>query len=477
MRPARSILIARRGGDGIARDGASSPRDHVPPSHPPLISRLLQESPRRALAALALGAVLACAAPPATRAPATSAAAVGSEAGDAPSAGAGVVALVGGIIYRSPSDAPIADGALLIEGERIVAVGPRASVRIPPGATEIDVRGRTVLAGFWNSHVHFLEPQWEGIAEMPAARAAALLGDMFASRGFVHVFDIGSFPAVALPLRDRVRSGEVRGPDIRTTLAPFAPPKGTPRYVPGITLPEIADAAGARDSVRARVAQGADAVKLFIVPLTRERPLPVMALDVVRAAVDEAHRAGLPVFAHPTTLEGIRIALEGGVDILAHGATTGEALSEPLLREMRVRNIALVPTLTLWEDDYGPDTTGNGAFVRAGQAQLRSYAGAGGRILFGTDVGYIPRYDPTREYELMAGAGLDLRAILASLTTAPADAFDRGGRRGRLAPGFDADVVVIDGDPAADIRALAHVRLTMKRGRILYDARSPDAPR
>ncbi|HEX6059329.1 MAG TPA: hypothetical protein VFZ11_09975, partial [Gemmatimonadaceae bacterium] len=183
---------------------------------PPSTRRVLQESPRRALAALVVGGALACAGPPATRAAATGAPATGAAA-----EGAGVVALVGGTVYTSPADAPIADGVLLVEGERIVAVGPRAAVRLPPGATEIDVRGRTVLAGFWNSHVHFLEPKWEGMAEMPAERASALLGEMLTSRGFVHVFDIGSFPPVALPLRARVRSGEVRGPDIRTTHAPF----------------------------------------------------------------------------------------------------------------------------------------------------------------------------------------------------------------------------------------------------------------
>jgi imidazolonepropionase-like amidohydrolase len=72
----------------------------------------------------------------------------------------------------------------------------------------------------------------------------------------------------------------------------------------------------------------------------------------------------------------------------------------------------------------------------------------------------------------MADAGLDFRAILASLTAVPADEFGEGERTGRLAPGYDADIVVIDGDPARDIGALARVRLTMKRGRMLHDART-----
>jgi imidazolonepropionase-like amidohydrolase len=197
-----------------------------------------------------------------------------------------------------------------------------------------------------------------------------------------------------------------------------------------------------------------------------------MALDVVKAVTDEAHHSGRQVFAHPTNLAGVEVAVAGGVDILAHSAPMAGILSDSLLNEMRRRHVALIPTLTLWEDDYGSDTTGMRDFVRAGQNQVRAYAERGGRILFGTDVGYLSRYDPTREYESMADAGLPFREILRSLTTAPAEQFGWGGRTGRLAPRFDADVVVIDGDPTRDIRALGRVRLTMKRGRVLYSAQA-----
>ena len=410
----------------------------------------------RGLGAVCIGAALACG---------------GARGNAAPAAEPSVVAIVGGTIYASPDAAPIADGVLLISGERIVDVGPRSRVSVPADASVIDARGAVVLPAFWNSHVHFIEPHWQGVDTMPAARASELLRAMLSRWGVAHVVDIASFPEVTLPLRRRVAGGEVAGPDIRTTLAPFVPPNGTPRYLPGVTLPELHDATAARDSVRARVAQGADAIKLFTVPITRAWPFPVMAPDVVAAVTDEAHRAGRPVFAHPTNLAGIVAAVEGGVDVLAHTAAMTGPLPDSLMREMLAHGVALVPTLALWEDDFGPDTTGMGAFVRSGQAQLRAYAGAGGRILFGTDVGYTARYDPTREYELMAAAGLDFRAILATLTTAPADEFGRGGRTGRLAAGLDADVVVIDGDPARDIGALARVRLTMKRGRVIHDAR------
>ncbi len=413
---------------------------------------------RRSLGFACLGAALACGGPPYR----------GSS-----DVLAETVAFVGGTIWTSPDEPPIPDGVLVVRGEYIAAVGRRSRVPIPAGATVIDASGGVVLPAFWNSHVHFIEPKWEGADTVPAERASELLREMFSRWGFAHVFDIASLSDAALYLRRRIGSGDVLGPDIRTTLAPFVPPDGTPRYLPGITLPELHDAAAARDSVRARVAQGADAIKLFTVPITRAVPFPVMAPDVVAAVSDEAHRAGRLVFAHPTNLDGIVAAVEGGVDVIAHTAAMAGPLPDSLLRKMRGRGVALIPTLALWEDDFGPDTTGMGAFVRSAQAQVRAYAGIGGRILFGTDVGYTARYDPTREYQLMADAGLDFRAILASLTAAPADEFGEGERTGRLAPGYDADIVVIDGDPARDIGALARVRLTMKRGRMLHDATTP----
>lgn len=379
-----------------------------------------------------------------------------------------VLALVGGTIYIEADSPPIRDGALLIRGERIVAVGPRDSVDVPARAVVLDMSGRTVLPGFWNSHVHLTEPKWQGGDTLPAEHVTGLLRDMLLRYGFVHVFDIASFPEVTLALRRRIASGEVAGPDILTTLVPFVPPNGTPRYVAPLRLPELHGAREAVDSVRARVAQGADGIKLFTVPITQRRPFPVMDPAVVSAVADEARRNGLYLFAHPTNLAGIDVAVRNGVDVLAHTAPMAGALPDSLQALMLGRGTALIPTLTLWEVDVGPDTAGIQRFVRAGQEQVRAYAGRGGPVLFGTDVGYIDRYDPTREYELMAGAGLDFNAILASLTTAPAAMFRRGDRTGRLRPDLDADVVVVEGDPVQDIRALSQVRLTVKRGRILF---------
>src|SRR5205823_13956438 len=103
-----------------------------------------------------------------------------------------------------------------------------------------------------------------------------------------------------------------------------------------------------------------------------------------------------------------------------------------------------------------------------GVAQTRAFAELGGQLLFGTDVGYMIDYDPTEEFVYLQRARLAPAQILAMLTTAPAARFGRADRTGRLAPGFSADVVALDGDPALHVRAFAKVPLTMRDGPTLH---------
>jgi imidazolonepropionase-like amidohydrolase len=139
------------------------------------------------------------------------------------------------------------------------------------------------------------------------------------------------------------------------------------------------------------------------------------------------------------------------------------------------RRVALIPTLKLFPSELrklGLPQTVSDVVLGNAQAQLRAFAEAGGQVLFGTDIGYMPDYDPTDEYVFMQQAGLTYARILTALTTAPAERFGLATRTGRLAPGLAGDVVVVDGDPEHDIRALARVRYTVRGGRVLY-ARGP----
>jgi imidazolonepropionase-like amidohydrolase len=105
-------------------------------------------------------------------------------------------------------------------------------------------------------------------------------------------------------------------------------------------------------------------------------------------------------------------------------------------------------------------------------AEVKDYAAAGGQILFGTDVGYTDAFDTTEEYRLMS-AVLSWKAILKSLTTAPAERFGYAARKGRVEHGMDADLVLLDADPAQDPTAFARVRATIRSGRVLWSSGQP----
>src|SRR5262249_39213627 len=167
------------------------------------------------------------------------------------------------------------------------------------------------------------------------------------------------------------------------------------------------------------------------------------------------------------------------VDILVHTAPTAGPWSPELIEKMKAQHIALIPTLQLfaWEGRHDRSSQVT-PWVDMAIGQLRAFARAGGTVLFGTDVGYTDAYDPTLEYELMGQAGLSYQQILASLTTAPVERFASGQKTGTIAPGFDADLVVLNADPAASVRAFTSVRHTFRAGRQIYSSklRSPSSP-
>jgi imidazolonepropionase-like amidohydrolase len=391
-----------------------------------------------------------------------------------PAAVSKVSALVGGRVQPAPDVAPIPDGVVLVRDGIIASVGRRGEVEVPAEAAIIDCAGSTVMAGFWNSHVHFTADPFRSAATAPAEQLADALRSMLTAYGVVRVLDTGSMLGNTLALRRRIDGGEIPGPAILTTGTGFVPPGGSPFYLPAFRLPEIASAADAPATVGGELERGADALKLFTGSFARQDLIVVMPVDTVRAATEAAHRRGKLVVAHPSNSAGARAAIEGGVDILAHTfpAELDRRPWDTALPGLMVeRGMALVPTLKLFRFELnrlGLHLIVIGIVVGNAQAQLRTFAERGGQVLFGTDVGFMADPDPTEEYVLMREAGLSYPKILASLTTAPAARFGASARTGRLVAGMDADIAVVDGSPEQDIRALGAVRYTMRGGRLIY---------
>jgi imidazolonepropionase-like amidohydrolase len=386
------------------------------------------------------------------------------------------LALVGARIYPSPTARPIDDGVVLVRNGHITAVGAKGRVKIPRGARRLDCTGLTLVAGFWNSHVHFTELKWEQAATLPASQLTQQLQEMLTRYGFTTVFDTGSYWEITKHIRRRVEMGEVLGPKIFSAGEILFPKGGLPpaaalKEVGSIVreMPEVENPRQAADLVRQKIAAGMDAVKIYA--QTFWDPNLRMPPEVIKAVTAEAHRMGKLVLAHPSNTYGLEASVDGGVDVLLHTTPQTGPWDEALLARMKRRGIALAPTLKLWRvegEKRGAPANVVQAFQDRGLEQLRAYFRAGGPVLFGTDVGYVTDYDPTEEYEQMARAGMSFRDILASLTTSPAARFGASRRKGRIAPGMDADIVLMSADPAADIKAFSKVRYTLRKGKIIY---------
>lgn len=392
------------------------------------------------------------------------------------------LAIVDARVYPAPDAVPIEPGTVLMRDGRITAVGPTATVTIPDGATVISGKGAFVTAGFWNSHVHFLALPLREAATRPAPELDAALKTMLTRWGFTTVFDLASLNGSARALRKRIEAGEVTGPAILNVDAPFFPKDGTPIYVRallkeiGAPSAEVTNPDQARARASQQLAEGADGVKLFTGAVVGGAigVLP-MDIDIARAAVAEAHRVGKPAFAHPSDMAGLEVSLASGVDVLAHTTPFSGPWDAALVRRLRAANLALIPTLTLFEAELRREAVPDpviARFIADATQQVQVFAEAGGTVLFGTDVGYIDQFDTRREFELMARAGLDWRQILASLTTAPAGRFGQGKRKGRIAPGMEADLVLLGTDPAVDVTGFSDVRATVRGARVIYSATS-----
>jgi imidazolonepropionase-like amidohydrolase len=372
----------------------------------------------------------------------------------------GVLAFVGAKIYTSPTEPPIPDGAVVIRGKKIAAVGKTGTLSIPADAKQIDCKGEVITAAFQNSHVHFTEPKWTDAAKQPAQKLERQLFVMLVRYGFTTVVDLGSFLENTVAIRNRVESGEVAGPKILTAGGGLFPPNGAPFYVreslpPDVLkmLPQPASSEEAVQVVKAEIAGGADVIKLFTGSLVELDQVKLMPESIAVAAVGEAHAHDRLVFSHPSNIEGAQIAIDAHVDVLAHTTSVRGLWSEQMIAQTKRQHTSLIPRLKLWKYEAaksGASPEEQLQFQARAAKNLTAYVDAGGQILFGTDV-------------------LTPMQILASLTTAPAERFGEGDKRGRIAVGMQTDLVVLEADPAADVRNFARVRTTYRAGHPLLE--------
>jgi imidazolonepropionase-like amidohydrolase len=374
------------------------------------------------------------------------------------------LAITRATVYSAPDSPARKDVTVVIRHGVIEGVGKH--LRIPKDIETISCQGCVVLAGFWNAHVHFMEPKWNDAANQPADKLARQMSEMLTHSGFTTVVDTASDGENTIALRRRVESGEVLGPRIFTAGIPIFPAHALPYYLADLPpdlkaklgQPETAaDAAAIVDKNRAA---GYDIVKLFTGSIVSPGHITPMQVEIARAAADEAHRHGQLVFSHSSNLEGTKVAIEAGVDVLAHTPEVTSGIDEAMLRRMIAQHMTIIPTLKLFSRD---DDIANIRLLDYRFHQL------GGRLVYGTDTGFLTDYDQSEEFRQLMQAGFGFREVLAMLTTAPAELFHLSQREGKVMPGMRSDLTILSEDPVSGHpEAFTKVKYTIRGGKVIW---------
>jgi imidazolonepropionase-like amidohydrolase len=374
------------------------------------------------------------------------------------------LAITHATVYSSPQASPLSDATVVISKGVIVQV--RQHPQMPRGIETIECRGCVVLAGFWNAHVHFMEPKWADAAHQPAEKLGRQMSEMLTHSGFTSVVDTGSDTENTVALRRRVESGEVAGPRIFTAGTPIFPAHALPFYLADLPpdlrakMAQPETPAEATAFVEKNRAAGCDIVKLFTGSIVRPNHITPMRVDIARAAAAEAHRNGRLVFSHPSNLEGTQVAIDAGVDVLAHTPEHTEGIDETMLRRMVAQHMTIIPTLKLFSRDD--------AIARIRNLDYRFHE-LGGRLVYGTDTGFLTDYDQGEEFRQLAQSGLGFRDVLAMLTTAPVELFHLSRNEGKVMPGMRADLTILSEDPGSgNPEAFTQVRYTIRGGAVIW---------
>jgi imidazolonepropionase-like amidohydrolase len=297
------------------------------------------------------------------------------------------------------------------------------------------------------------------------------LADMFLSRGFTTVIDLGSNPADTFSIRRRIEKGELTGPDIYTAGTALYPPHGAPFYLREsmprwmvMMLPQPTTPGEATRIVHRNLASGADLTKLFTGSWVQRGHVLPMPVNIAKAAVNESHLNGKLVFAHPSNLAGIQVAIDSDVDVLAHAADDTAGVDAKLLGSAIAKNMAMIPTLKMFTTTVTTDPH----YMDPICAEVQQFHQLGGTLLFGTDVGYMADYTTEGEFVELGKSGLDWKAVLGMLTTNPASRMGVSNSKGTVTPGKLADLTILDADPADQLTNFSRVRAVVRSGRVVW---------
>ena len=403
--------------------------------------------------------------------------------------------ILAGRLFDATADTVRETMVIVVEGDRIKNVAPANTVKIPSGAAVLDLSDSTVLPGLIDCHTH-LDSRADRYNEIYEFKDTPFTHAFFAvgnarrtlEAGFTTVRDVGSKPFLAVDLRNAINEGFLIGPRIVASgpgisitgghgdLNNFAP------QVRVMMFPEerdfqIADGVDQiRHVVRAQVKYGVDVIKILAtggVLSKGDNPgAPQYTLEELKAAAEEAHNAGRKIAAHAHGTQGIKNAILAGIDSIEHASL----IDDEGIRLAKEHGTYLV--MDIYNDDYllneapkvGLPTENLEKERMVGRLQRENFAKAvkaGAKMAFGTDAGVYPHGDNARQFFYMVKFGMTPAQAIRAATSSAADLIGRSKDVGTIEAGKYADIIAVDADPLADVRALEHVSFVMKGGQVV----------
>jgi len=388
----------------------------------------------------------------------------------------------------------IKKSTIVVEENRIRSVGLQQEY--PREANIIDLTGLVVMPGLIDCHLHLggivNDEPGQAIGKVSFVDMISYMWDYFRDyahrrrlaieNGVTSIRSAGDHYPHIIKLREKIKSGKLKGPRIFTPGPIFTAPGGHPastiyrgnRYIVEHVIRQVEDTDSAREEVRKLVEGGVDCIKAVygdVDPMNLSHKVPKLAFKVLEALIDEAHKQQLRTMVHTGNPEDTMDAVRIGADSIEHGILPGASsfnFNDVLINMMLDKKIYFVPTMaTAWAyKDIYPD------LFSSLKKEVKRLYDAGVNIAVGTDSGapgVVVGKAVHKELELLVEAGISPIAAIVYGTKKTAENLGQGNELGTIETGKLADMIVVSGNPATDISDTRNLRLVIENGQILIN--------
>jgi imidazolonepropionase-like amidohydrolase len=381
------------------------------------------------------------------------------------------------------------DHVIVIEGDKIVSVGPASAVKLSSADHTINLSNATVLPGLIDAHTHLTSnPQFGYDSLAISVPREALIGARNArvtlEAGITTVRNVGASGYTDVALRDAINAGDVPGPRMLVSGPALSITGGhcdndLLPYEYHATADGVADGVEhVQHKVREIIKYGADLIKVCatggVLSRGDDPNASQYTLEEMKAIVADAHRLGRKVAAHAHGAQGVIWASEAGVDSVEHG----QLMNDAAIATLKKNGTYLVPTLYLldWhrehaEEAHLPDYARRKMDVVAqtARANAKKAFELGVKIGMGTDAAVYPHGLNAHEIAVYVSLGMSPLQAIQTATINDADLLGWSDKVGTIEPGKWADIIAVDGDPLQDVTTLQHVKFVMKGGEVVRD--------